>query len=85
MVAIQIRDVPAEVRDALAEQANARGMSLQGLLLELVTTEARRSRNLAILKRAGDRPGTHRGEIGEAARELAAIRAERLDRSESNK
>ncbi|MFF4775220.1 hypothetical protein [Microtetraspora fusca] len=60
-------------------------MSLQGLLLELVTTEARRSRNLAILKRAGDRPGTHLGEVGEAAKELAAIRSERLDRSESDK
>ncbi|MFF3670056.1 hypothetical protein [Microtetraspora malaysiensis] len=84
MVALQIRDVPAEVRDALAEQANARGMSLQGLLLELVTTEARRSRNLDILKRAGDRPGTHRSEVGEAAKELAAIRSERLDRSESD-
>ncbi|MFC0860751.1 hypothetical protein ACFHYQ_00415 [Sphaerimonospora cavernae] len=80
MVALQIRDVPEGVRDALAEQARARGMSLQGLLLELVTSEARRSQNLAVLKRAAERTGMYDSDVGEVAKELAAIRSERLER-----
>jgi hypothetical protein len=51
MVALQIRDVPDDVRDALAAQARARGLSLQALLLELVTAEARRANNLVVLDR----------------------------------
>lgn len=48
-VALQIRDVPEDVRDALSEQAKRSGTSLQGLLLRLVTREAVHLRNLAIL------------------------------------
>jgi hypothetical protein len=77
MVALQIRDVPDEIRDALAAVAKARGMSLQSLLLELVTFEARRARNLKVLERAGNRSGRYRARPGEAATELAATRAER--------
>lgn len=51
MVALQIRDVPADIRKTLAEQAAARGQSLQAFLLMLVTDEARRSTNLAVLDR----------------------------------
>ena len=50
-VALQIRDVPEEVRDALAEMARKRGQSLQAFLLALVEQEARFARNLAVLKR----------------------------------
>jgi len=39
-VALQIRDVPEDVRDVLAAQASSRGQSLQGLLLGLVNREA---------------------------------------------
>lgn len=40
-VALQIRDVPDEVRDLLAEQAHRRGQSMQAYLLDVVTREAR--------------------------------------------
>jgi plasmid stability protein len=43
-VAIQIRDVPEEVRDALAEAAAARGQSMQAYLLEVIAEEARLAR-----------------------------------------
>jgi hypothetical protein len=47
MVALQIRDVPAEVRDILATQARLRGQSLQAYLLDLVTMQARRASTVA--------------------------------------
>jgi plasmid stability protein len=49
MVALQIRDVPDEVRDTLAERARERGQSLQAFLLGLVEAEARRARNASLL------------------------------------
>lgn len=55
MVALQIRDVPDDVRDALVERARRRGQSLQAFLLWLVREEARRSRNLALLDRFAGR------------------------------
>lgn len=55
MVALQIRDVPDDVRQTLAEQASRRGQSLQSFLLTLVTDEASRSANVAILTRFADR------------------------------
>jgi hypothetical protein len=39
-VALQIRDVPDDIRDLLAEQAKSRGQSMQAYLLDLVTREA---------------------------------------------
>ena len=48
-VALQIRDVPEDIRDALAELARSRGQSLQSFLLALVRREARFARNLALL------------------------------------
>lgn len=48
-VALQIRDVPEAVRDALAIRAAQSGESLQRFLLRLVTREAEHQRNLAIL------------------------------------
>jgi hypothetical protein len=40
-VALQIRDVPDDIRDLLAEQARTRGQSMQAYLLDLVSREAR--------------------------------------------
>lgn len=54
MVALQIRDVPDEIRDELSRAAGARGQSLQALLLEMVTREARLHRNLDIFHSAAD-------------------------------
>lgn len=48
-VALQIRDVPEDVRDALATRAAESGESLQRFLLRLVTREAEHQRNLVIL------------------------------------
>ena len=47
-VALQIRDVPEETRDALASLAAARGQSMQAYLLNLVTDEVRLARNAQI-------------------------------------
>ena len=55
MVALQIRDVPDEVRDTLAELARVRGQSLQAFLLSMVVNEARRSANAALLAGFSDR------------------------------
>ena len=55
MVALQIRDVPDEVRDTLAELARVRGQSLQAFLLSMVVNEARRSANAALLECFSDR------------------------------
>jgi antitoxin FitA len=49
MVAVQIRDVPDETRDALVRLAARKGQSLQAFLLDLVNDASRRERRLAIL------------------------------------
>lgn len=49
MVALQIRDVPDDVRDVLAAHARAQGQSLQAFLLDLVRREAGFARNQALL------------------------------------
>lgn len=60
MVALQIRDVPDDVRQSLADTAAARGQSLQAYLLALVTQDARRATNLALLDQFGSRDdGSH--------------------------
>ncbi|WP_370617506.1 FitA-like ribbon-helix-helix domain-containing protein [Mumia qirimensis] len=48
-VALQIRDVPETVRDAIAQRAEERGQSMQAYLLDLVSRDARIARNLALL------------------------------------
>jgi hypothetical protein len=51
---------PDEVRDQLAARARERGQSLQAYLLDLVTEDARRLRNVQILARfAGRKDGTN--------------------------
>lgn len=79
MVALQIRDVPEEVRDRLADAAKSRGQSLQAYLLALVTDEARRARNIAILERMAQRDDGSRLTATESA---AARHRERKERDE---
>lgn len=77
MVAVQIRDVPDDVRDTLAAQARRRGQSLQAYLLDLVETDARRARNAAVLDRLGrGRDGT-RSRPGEIAAQVEQQRRAR--------
>jgi antitoxin FitA len=51
MVALQIRGVPEELRDRLSELAGQRGQSLQAYLFDVISDEARRQDNLAVLAR----------------------------------
>lgn len=48
-VAIQIKDVPEEVRDAIAARAAARGQSTQVYLRALLEREFRAERNARLL------------------------------------
>jgi plasmid stability protein len=77
MVALQIRDVPEDVRDALAARARARGQSLQTFLLAMVQDEARRSRNLALLVRFADRTDGSTLTAEEATAAVEHARSER--------
>ena len=77
MVALQIRDVPEDVRRTLAERARARGQSLQAFLLSLVEDEARRSANLALLDRFVGREDGSRLSVSVATDALDRARAER--------
>ncbi len=77
MVALQIRDVPEEVREALAERARARGQSMQAFLLSVVKDEARRSRNISLLNRFAARTDGSRLPIREATDALSRARSER--------
>jgi hypothetical protein len=53
-IALQIRDVPIEVRDAIAEQARREGQSVQAYLLRLVEREARLLQNAEAFERTRD-------------------------------
>jgi len=55
MVAIQVRDVSDDVRDALAAEAERRGVSLQLFLAEVLEREASSARNLAWLRSVAGR------------------------------
>ena len=50
-VALQIRDVPEEVRDVIAVRAAQRGQSMQAYLLDLLRREARIAANAGIFER----------------------------------
>ena len=50
-VALQIRDVPDEVRDIIAERAARRGQSMQAYLLLIIEREARIARNEGMFER----------------------------------
>ena len=77
MVALQIRDVPDDVRDTLAALARVRGQSLQAFLLSIVVNEARRSANAALLERFSERSDGSRLEPAEIVTALQEVRSER--------
>lgn len=79
MVALQIRNVPDEVRRTLAERAAGRGQSLQAFLLQLVTDEASRSANVALL--AGF-AGRHDGSSMSVADHAVAVDGARAEREQ---
>lgn len=56
MVAVQIRDVPDEVRDALVADAEQRGQSLQAYLMDVLEHQARMARNRLWLARMRGNP-----------------------------
>jgi len=80
MVSIQVRDVPEQVRDTLAEVARSRGQSMQAYLLALLEEDARRARNVMLLRQVRRARGGYVAGPGETASELDAIRAERDQR-----
>jgi antitoxin FitA len=78
-VALQIRNVPDDVRDALADRARREGRSLQSVLLELVQREAGRSRNASVLESFRGRVDGSRMGPDETAAEFAALRQGRAE------
>ena len=54
-VALQIRDIPEDVRDLIAERAARQGQSVQAYLLALVVREAGVLRNGAAFERTAGR------------------------------
>ncbi len=79
MVALQIRDVPDDVRDALTAQARARGQSLQAFLLELVKQQAQRANNAVLLGQFGTRDDGLHTASGELSGLIADERRHRED------
>ncbi|MFJ9627521.1 hypothetical protein ACIRU8_07470 [Streptomyces sp. NPDC101175] len=77
MVALQIRDVPDEVRDILADRAQQLGQSLQAYLLHLVTDEASRANNIALLRTFESRTDGVDSSAADTAAEIGAARSER--------
>lgn len=75
MVAVQVRDVPEDVRQTLAAEAELRGQSLQAYLLEVLEREAANAHNRKFLR-------DYRGPLADGRRIRvdvnAAIRADRL-------
>ncbi|MFI5662680.1 hypothetical protein [Streptomyces sp. NPDC051684] len=78
MVALQIRDVPDEVRAILADRAQQLGQSLQAYLLNLVTDEAKRADNLALLRAFEDRTDGSAEPMADTVAEIEAAREDRL-------
>lgn len=77
MVALQIRDVPEELRDRLSELAAQRGQSLQAYLFDVISDEARRQDNLAILDQFSHGTYHTRLTLADINGALHAARAER--------
>jgi antitoxin FitA len=77
MVALQIRDVPDDVRLALAQRAAGQGQSLQSFLLALVSKEAARSANAAVMGSFAQRTDGSRLSAAELTQALDLARAER--------
>lgn len=77
---ITVRDVPDEVRDALARQARDAGQSLQAFTLALLRRQASFSRNASLLddidRELVDRPGAPGTEAPDASALLVQARGE---------
>lgn len=71
-IALQIRDVPEDVRDILARRAAELGQSLQKYLLDVVIREAGQQQNVELLRAV--RPGSTPGDVAES---LAVARTDR--------
>jgi len=85
-VVLTIRDVPDQVRDALARDARERGQSLQAFLLSVLKRQAEFSRNrqlLAEIERDLSRVGGADADAPDAAELLAQARGERGSIDES--
>lgn len=81
MVALQVRDVPDDVRDDLAREARRRGGSLQTYLLEVLTREARAARNRELLRSWTPVRGTASSESAGGPVDVARIiREDRAER-----
>jgi hypothetical protein len=81
MVALQIRDVPEDVRDILAREAEEQGQSLQAYLLTMVKAQAARKRNSALvraLRATGGGSNMTLEEVNELKYELRAERDRQL-------
>jgi hypothetical protein len=68
MVAIQVRDISDESRDALAAEADYRGVSLQVFLHDILEREAASARNVAWVRAQRGRAPMYEG--GPSTREL---------------
>lgn len=77
MVAIQIRDVPDDVRDALAARASEEGQSLQNFLLGVVVREASFMQNRAIIAELAEWTMNTPATADDALAALETARAER--------
>jgi antitoxin FitA len=77
MVALQIRDVPEGLRDRLSALARQRGQSLQAYLFDVISDEARRQDNLAVLDRFGKGAYGSRLEPDDINDALRSARAQR--------
>jgi hypothetical protein len=86
VVAIQIRNVPDDIRAALMDNAKARGQSLQAYLLDLLCEDAAWSINGEVLRRTEERlkrGGGSRLTDEERQEDIDAWKAERDARFES--
>jgi antitoxin FitA len=69
MPLLQIRDVPAEVRDVLKRRAKTEGLSLNAYLVRLLTTEASHPTMAEVLDRVAARSERATASSVEALRE----------------
>lgn len=81
-VAITIRDVPEDVRDALGTYARQQGQSLQAFLLALLTRQARFTRNRRLLGAIEDDLASSGGAGPDAPDSADILAAARVRRDE---
>lgn len=88
MTVVTIRNVPDQVRDALAREARERGQSLQGFLLAMLRRQAEFHRNrelLAEIERDLGRGGGAKADAPDAAELLDQARGDRGSRRRSSR